>query len=119
MFPNPQCLIHLWNSVLTSPPYLETNRERSTGKGMGNGNCASVPDSPDLMILDILIPGVDGLEVCHRMKEDPANRTAIIAISGQPEMESKILKAGADCFMAKPLDLDKLLEEAKRLLRIL
>ena len=74
---------------------------------------------PDLMILDILIPGVDGLEVCRRIKDDPANRTAIIAISGQPEMETKILKAGADCFMAKPLVLDKLLDEAKRLLRIL
>jgi excisionase family DNA binding protein len=74
---------------------------------------------PDLMILDILIPGVDGLEVCRRIKADGENRTAIIAISGQPEMESRILKAGADCFLSKPLDLEKLLEESKRLLRIL
>ena len=74
---------------------------------------------PDLMVLDILIPGVDGLEVCRRIKEDPTNRTAIIAMSGQPEVEAKILQAGADCFLAKPLDLDRLLEESKRLLRIL
>ena len=74
---------------------------------------------PDLMVLDILIPGVDGLEVCRRIKEDPTNRTAIIAMSGQPEVESKILQAGADCFLAKPLDMDRLLEESKRLLRIL
>ncbi len=74
---------------------------------------------PDLMVLDILIPGVDGLEVCRRIKEDPSNRTAIIAMSGQPEVESKILQAGADCFLAKPLDMDRLLEESKRLLRIL
>ena len=74
---------------------------------------------PDLIVLDILIPGVDGLEVCRRIKENPSNRTAIIAMSGQPEVESKILQAGADCFLSKPLDLDRLLEESKRLLRIL
>ena len=74
---------------------------------------------PDLLVLDILIPGVDGLEVCRRIKEDPQNRTAIIAVSGQPEVEHRILQAGADCFMAKPMDLDRLLEESKRLLRIL
>ena len=74
---------------------------------------------PDLMVLDIMIPGVDGLEVCRRIKENPGNTTAIIAMSGQPELESKVLQAGADCFLAKPLDLDRLLEESKRLLRIL
>jgi DNA-binding response OmpR family regulator len=74
---------------------------------------------PDLLILDIMIPGVDGVEVCRRIKADSANRTAIIAISGQPEWEKRILQAGADAFMAKPLDLERLHNEAKRLLRIL
>jgi excisionase family DNA binding protein len=74
---------------------------------------------PHLLILDIMIPGVDGIEVCRRIKADPGNTTAIIAISGQSEWEKKILLAGADAFMAKPLDLAKLHDEAKRLLRIL
>jgi excisionase family DNA binding protein len=74
---------------------------------------------PDLLILDIMIPGVDGIEVCRRIKADTINRTAIIAISGQRENEKTILQAGADAFLAKPLDLETLLEEAKRLLRIL
>ena len=74
---------------------------------------------PDLIVLDILIPGVDGLEVCRRIKENRKNHTAIIAMSGQPEIESRILQAGADCFLPKPLDLDRLLEESKRLLRVL
>ena len=74
---------------------------------------------PDLLILDIMIPGVDGIEVCRRIKADPTNKTAIIAISGQPDWEKRILQAGADSFMAKPLDLEKLQTEAKRLLRIL
>jgi excisionase family DNA binding protein len=74
---------------------------------------------PDLLLLDIMIPGVDGVEVCRRIKADSANKTAIVAISGQLEMEARILQAGADAFMPKPLDLDKLLAESKRLLRIL
>jgi excisionase family DNA binding protein len=74
---------------------------------------------PDLLILDILIPGVDGIEVCRTIKNSPTNKTAIIAISGQAEWEKKILQAGADAFMAKPLDLELLHAEAKRLLRVL
>ena len=74
---------------------------------------------PDLLILDIMIPGVDGVEVCRRIKANSANKTAIIAISGIESNEKKILQAGADAFMLKPVDLDKLHVEARRLLRIL
>src|SRR5215471_5836333 len=74
---------------------------------------------PDLLILDIKIPGVDGVDVCRRIKADTTNRTAIIAVSGSPENERKILQAGADAFMPKPIDLEKLHNEAKRLLRVL
>lgn len=74
---------------------------------------------PDLLILDIMIPGVDGIEVCRRIKADSANKTIIIAVSGQASAETRSLEAGADVFMAKPLDLDKLHDEARRLLRIL
>jgi excisionase family DNA binding protein len=74
---------------------------------------------PDLLVLDIMMPGVDGVEVCRRIKADSTNKTVIIAVSGDPEKEKKILQAGADAFMAKPIDLEKLHTEAKRLLRIL
>jgi excisionase family DNA binding protein len=74
---------------------------------------------PDLLVLDIMIPGVDGIEVCRRIKANPTNRTAIIAVSGNTEREKMIMDAGADAFMAKPIDLDKLQTEAKRLLRVL
>ncbi len=74
---------------------------------------------PALLILDMRIPGVDGVEVCRRIKADSKNTTAIIAISGSRDLESKVLQSGADVFMAKPFDLEKLHEEAKRLLRIL
>ena len=74
---------------------------------------------PDLLILDIMIPGIDGVEVCRGIKAGSANKTAIIAISGVADSEQKILEAGADAFMPKPVDLDKLHTEVRRLLRIL
>jgi excisionase family DNA binding protein len=74
---------------------------------------------PDLLILDIMIPGVDGIEVCRRIKSTTKNKTAIIAVSGNNEKEQKVLQAGADAFLAKPIDLNTLHTEAKRLLRIL
>jgi excisionase family DNA binding protein len=74
---------------------------------------------PDLLILDIMIPGVDGIEVCRRIKADSSNRTIIVAVSGSAEHEKRILQAGADVFMTKPIDLEKLHTEAKRLLRVL
>ena len=74
---------------------------------------------PDLLILDIMLPGIDGVEVCRRIKANPANKTSIIAISGVDSNEKRILQSGADAFMMKPVDLDKLHIEARRLLRIL
>ncbi len=74
---------------------------------------------PDLLILDVMIPGVDGIEVCRRIKGDSANKTTIIVISGNADSEKKVLQAGADVFMQKPVDLEKLHSEAKRLLRVL
>ena len=74
---------------------------------------------PDLLILDIMIPGVDGVEVCRRLKADSTNKTAIIAVSGIADNEKKVIQAGADAFMLKPIDLDRLQAEAHRLLRVL
>jgi excisionase family DNA binding protein len=74
---------------------------------------------PDLLILDIMIPGVDGVEVCRRIKSDPSASTIIIAISGQREIENRIVEAGADVFMTKPIDLESLYRQVQSLLRIL
>src|SRR5262245_22271559 len=74
---------------------------------------------PDVLVLDIMIPGVDGIEVCRRIKAGPSASTIIIAISGQPEMEQKILQAGGDIFLTKPLDFERLYFQVRSLLRIL
>jgi len=73
---------------------------------------------PDLLILDLKIPGVDGIEVCRRIKSDSANRTAIIAVSGSSEYADTSLQSGADAFSLKPVDLERLHGEIKRLLGV-
>jgi excisionase family DNA binding protein len=76
-------------------------------------------DRPDLMILDIKIPGVDGLEVCRQIKSDPKSHTAVIAIGGPAEGESNATTAGADAFLAKPVDLEMLMSQVRKLLQVM
>jgi excisionase family DNA binding protein len=63
---------------------------------------------PDLLILDIMMPGMNGYEVCRRLKANASTqKTKIVAISGDhnPAVKERILQAGADLFFTKPLDI--------------
>ncbi len=69
---------------------------------------------PGLIMLDINMPGVDGVEICRFLRRDP--RTAhvpIIAMSSdtQPEMVARVTAAGADVFLPKPISVE-MLEQA-------
>jgi len=69
---------------------------------------------PDLMVLDIFMPGLNGFEVCRQIKENPERRhLRIIGISGNqdPTVEEKIIACGADAFFPKPLDLQNLRQQ--------
>jgi CheY-like chemotaxis protein len=66
---------------------------------------------PDVILLDINMPGIDGVEVCRYLRRDP--RTAqvpIIAISSetQEDMVDQAYEAGANAFLSKPIDIDAL-----------
>ena len=76
-------------------------------------------ERPDLMIIDVKIPGVDGLEVCRQIKSDPKSHTAVIAIGQQPEGADSTTSSGVDAFVPKPLDSDALLSHVKRLLQVM
>jgi excisionase family DNA binding protein len=68
---------------------------------------------PDLVILDIMLPGLNGYRVCELIRKFPEmSHTKIIAMTGvpDPEAQAKILKLGADGFIAKPFDVDALKE---------
>lgn len=71
---------------------------------------------PDVVILDLRMPGMDGYEVCKLIKSQPATRNAeVLAMTAypSPENERKILECGARVCMTKPLDLDLLIKEVE------
>lgn len=75
---------------------------------------------PDLLILDVVMPRLDGIEVCRRLRAVPETRDVkIIAITGHPEMVQPILTAGADACVPKPFDFRTLSKEVGRLLELL
>ena len=76
-------------------------------------------DRPDLIILDLKTPGVDGLEVCRQIKADPKSRTAVIALSAHSDNGTTATTAGADAFLHKPLNADALLAQVKKLLQVM
>ena len=68
---------------------------------------------PDLIILDVMLPDINGKEVCHRVRADPTmEEVRIICISGMIEDDkiSELKLAGADDFIHKPFDVDILIE---------
>ncbi|MFN0074046.1 MAG: adenylate/guanylate cyclase domain-containing protein [Chloroflexota bacterium] len=75
---------------------------------------------PDLVLLDIQMPVMDGYEVCRRLREKPDTRALpIVMITAAGDQEKlKALEAGADDFIAKPFNQAELLARVKSLLRI-
>jgi len=67
--------------------------------------------NPEIVILDIFLPGIDGFEVCRNLKQRDRN-IKIIAITGFPSEENKrkILKAGADACISKPIEIKELVK---------
>jgi two-component system cell cycle response regulator len=66
---------------------------------------AVIENQPDLVVLDLVMEGMDGFEVCHRIKSNPATtHIPILALSGleAPTDRAKALNAGADAYMTKP-----------------
>ncbi len=75
--------------------------------------------SYDLVILDIMLPGVDGWEICRRIRSGPARRTPVIMLTAKGEEIDKILglEVGADDYITKPFSPRELLARVKALLR--
>lgn len=74
---------------------------------------------PDLVLTDIALPGMDGIELTRRLKADPRYRhlpVVALTASAMKGDEARILEAGCDAYIAKPLDTRKLAAQVERIL---
>lgn len=77
-------------------------------------------EQPDLILLDLMMPGMDGIEVCKVLKEDPTtDDIPVIMLTAKGDIEDKIggIETGADDYVTKPFDLGELKARIKMILR--
>ena len=85
----------------------------------GEGVRLASEKKPDLILMDIQLPDIDGIEALRRVREDAAlDRVAVIAVSASvmPDDQQKIVTSGFDAFVTKPINLQKVLETVTRFL---
>ncbi len=75
---------------------------------------------PDLIILDVMLPGMDGIEVCRRLRENEATADIpILMLTAKDEVRARVegLESGADDYLTKPFSFEELLARVRALLR--
>jgi DNA-binding response OmpR family regulator len=100
--------------------YLSMNGHETVGAYSGEEGLDSVhSEQPDLLILDLMMPDLEGFEVCKRLRASGDYATLpILIISARVDQSSidRAMGLGADSYLTKPIDLSKLISEITRLL---
>ena len=73
---------------------------------------------PSILVSEILVPKLDGLSLCRKIKSEPATRDMLVMIFSHLQAEDRAYEAGADAFLEKPLHEELLIETVQRLLDI-
>jgi two-component system response regulator MprA len=84
------------------------------------GLAAAQRINPDLIILDLMLPGMDGMEVCRRLRENPTTRDIpILMLTAKDDVRDRIagLDAGADDYLTKPFSFEELVARIRAILR--
>src|SRR5579883_3064110 len=84
------------------------------------GLAAAQRINPDLIILDIMLPVMDGLEVCRRLRANPTTQDIpILMLTAKDEVHDRVtgLDTGADDYLTKPFDFEELVARVKAILR--
>jgi len=92
--------------------------EVHTAADGNEGLVRAIDVAPDAILLDVLMPGTDGLAVCRRLRER-GDQTPILMLTARHEVTDRVagLDAGADDYLVKPFALDELLARLRALLR--
>lgn len=105
--------------------FLKIQRYETVGAFSGTEGLEAIKKHrPDLIVLDLMMPDIQGFEVCERLRTESAYEdvatTPIIAFSARsdPDAKRRILDLGADSFYVKPLRLPDFLAEVRRLLAV-
>jgi two-component system response regulator CpxR len=105
--------------VLTLSERLETRNLESAVAHDGEEALAIMEtDAPDVMVLDLKMPGIDGLEVLERVKQErPQTQVIILTGHGSDKEEVRARELGAFAYLQKPVDIDVLAETMKQAYR--
>ena len=73
---------------------------------------------PKIVVTEILVPRLDGLSLCRALKTDPQTKSIVVLIFSHLHAEDRANEAGADGFMVKPIDEERLIDIVSELLKI-
>ena len=73
----------------------------------------------DLIVLDVMLPGIDGYTLCRRLREDARRETPVIMLTARDQLDDRLqgFKAGADDYLVKPFALSELTARIEAVLR--
>ncbi|MGB9612856.1 MAG: response regulator transcription factor [Candidatus Margulisiibacteriota bacterium] len=95
---------------------IETITASNGHEGIEKANA----QKPDLILLDVMMPGIDGFEVCQKLKTNPETShipVIIVSIRAATESQKQGKQAGADEYLTKPFEPFKLIEVLKKYLK--
>jgi DNA-binding response OmpR family regulator len=101
--------------------YLEAKGHTVDAAGCGiSGRHLAVVSQYDAIVLDVMLPGMDGITLCRKLREEGCKTTPVLMISARDSLDDKIagLEAGADDYLVKPVALSEIESRLRVLFRL-